>query len=189
MTDRLTFAPIQIIMFLYIFITFYTNMQKIPTRPLQHLKERHKEMARRLAMGERQIDVARAMGITPPRISDISRSPVFMEYVRELSELRDLDVKEAVRQGAIDGIRYLLRILEEGTPENMDSDVKDKIRVAHDFLDREGSAPRLRARQSVNQNVGLTLTAEDIERFKANASKLRQLRKASIDCPSNNTCG
>jgi hypothetical protein len=148
-------------------------MTKIPTRPLTNLTERHREMARRLVLGERQIDVARTMGITPPRMSDISRSPVFMAYMRELSELRDLDVKEAVRQGAIDGIRYLLRILEEGTPENMDSDVKDKIRVAHDFLDREGSAPRLRARQSVNRNIGFNLTATDIERIKTKAARVR----------------
>ena len=37
---------------------------KLPQNPLQHLSERHREMARRLVLGERQCDIARSFGIS-----------------------------------------------------------------------------------------------------------------------------
>jgi len=107
-------------------------MGKIPTRPLINLTERHREMARRLVAGERQIDIARDMGINAPRLSDLTRSPVFASYVDELSGKRDKAIIKAVELGAMIGVQYLLNVLTDGTPESLEADIKTKIRKIRD---------------------------------------------------------
>lgn len=142
---------------------------KLPNKPLRYLSERHREMARRLVLGERQCDVARAMGISQPRLSDIARSPVFIGYMQALSrerEVETLDILEEVRKGACKGLDILLRTLEEGTDEYKEASIRTKVQVIRDLLDREGSAPRLSRTQASRQTTNLHLTSEDIEEIK-----------------------
>lgn len=139
---------------------------RLPQKPLKHMTERHREMARRLVLGERQCDVARSCGISQQRLSDIVRSPVFMGYMQELSAMREQrtgDILQDVRRGATNGLGLLLRVLTEGTEENRGSSINTRVNVARDLLDREGSAPRVGKRQAVRRDVGLHLTAEDLE--------------------------
>lgn len=145
---------------------------RLPQKPLKHMTERHREMARRLVLGERQCDVARSCGISQQRLSDIVRSPVFMGYMQELSAMREQrtgDLLQDVSQGASTGLDLLLRILTEGTEENRAASISTRVNVARDLLDREGSAPRVGKRQSMQRNVGIHLTAEDIEGLKRRA--------------------
>lgn len=142
---------------------------KLPQKPLKHMTERHREMARRLVLGERQYDVARSCGISQQRLSDIVRSPVFMAYMEQLSTMREQrtgDILQDVRRGATNGLGLLLRVLTEGTEENRGSSISTRVNVARDLLDREGSAPRVSKRQAANQESSLYLTADDIERLK-----------------------
>jgi|DewCreStandDraft_4_1066084.scaffolds.fasta_scaffold51461_3 hypothetical protein len=148
----------------------------IPNKPIVYLTERHREMARRLVLGERQCDVARSMGISAGRMSDISRSPVFMEYMDHLAHMREigvLDIRGQVERGATAGLDILLRVLSKGTEENQAADVRTKVQVAQDLLDREGSMPRTTTKQGKRLDVGVHLTAEDIESIKAAAGNLR----------------
>lgn len=142
---------------------------KIPRNQIKLLTDRHREMARRLVVGERQCDVAHAFGISQARMSDIARSPVFMDYMNQLHYRRDLaamDIARSVKQGASRGLELLLRILTEGTEENNKADLRTKTQVAQDLLDREGSAPRLSRTQASQQTTNLHLTSEDIEELK-----------------------
>jgi hypothetical protein len=142
------------------------------------MTERHREMARRLVLGERQCDVARSCGISQQRLSDIARSPVFMEYLESLSQDRDqetLDIMESVKSGAQSGLDLLLRILTHGTDEYRDTDIRTKAQVARDLLDREGSAPRMSRTQSQQQSTTLHLTRKDIEELKDRARAINAL--------------
>jgi len=142
---------------------------KIPRNQIKLLTDRHREMARRLVLGERQCDVARAFGISQARMSDIARSPVFMDYMNQLHYRRDLqamDITRSVKQGASRGLELLLRILTEGTEENGQADLRTKTQVAQDLLDREGSAPRLSRTQASQQTTSLHLTSKDIEELR-----------------------
>lgn len=150
---------------------------RLPNKPLVYLTERHREMARQLVAGERQCDVARTFGISQARMSDICRSPVFMEYVDHLAHRREagaVDIASRVRHGSSAGLELLARILMPGTPEYEGTDLRTKVSVARDLLDREGSAPRTTAKQSTNKEVSLHVTAADIAELKA-------LRKARRD--------
>ncbi len=145
---------------------------KVPRNAIKYLTPRHKEMARHLVLGERQCDVARAFGISQPRMSDISRSPVFIAYMKELEHRREVgtgDMLSRVNKGASEGLKMLLRILTEGTPENQEAKMSTKVRVARDLLDREGSAPRVSRTRTTSQPTGPHLTAKDIEELKRRA--------------------
>lgn len=103
------------------------------------------------------------------RLSDIVRSPVLMDYMQELSAMREQrtgDILRDVSQGASTGLDLFLRILPEGTEKNRTASTSVRVNVARDLLDREGSAPRVGKRQTTYQESGLHFTSEDIERLK-----------------------
>ena len=57
------------------------------------MKIRHHEVARRLAIGERQVDIARDMGMTQSHLSIlINTSGMFQELVRQYQEVRTDEV-------------------------------------------------------------------------------------------------
>ncbi len=148
---------------------------KVPRNAIKNLTPRHKEMARHLVLGERQCDVARVFGISQPRMSDIARSPVFIRYMDDLEYRREVgtgDVRSQVNMGASQALDYLLRVLSKDTPEGREAKVSTKVRVARDFLDREGSVPRVSRTRVNNQPKGPHLTAEDIEELKRRAKGL-----------------
>lgn len=61
---------------------------------------------------------------------------------------------------------YILRISDPDTVEGSRVNLIQKMQVVQDFLDREGSAPRVRASLSYMKSVGLHLTACDIAGIK-----------------------
>ena len=152
---------------------------RLPNKPLVYMTERHREMARQLVTGERQCDVARTFGISQARMSDICRSPVFMEYVDYLARMREagaVDIASSVRHGSSAGIELLTRVLTQGTPEYEGTDLRTKVSVARDLLDREGSAPRTTAKQATKKEVSPHVTAEDIAELKA----MRKARQKAL---------
>lgn len=146
----------------------------VPRNALRNLTYRHTEMARRLVLGQRQCDVAREFGISQPRMSDIARSPVFIEYMEKLNRDRDRktgDIRQDVEKGASKGMRFLLRCLTDGTIEHEKTTANAKVKVAQDFLDREGSKPRIRQTQANKPPAGGVVTTELLEQFKKRSLK------------------
>lgn len=82
-------------------------------------------------------------------------------------------IQDEVIRGASTGLRILNNILTEGTIEYEQADVKLRAKVAHDFLDREGSAPRITRSQAESRNLSVHLDANDIEFLKEEAAKQR----------------
>jgi hypothetical protein len=105
-------------------------------------------------------------------MSDIARSPVFIDYMNKLAFRREVGTGDLLRQvnkGATNGLRLLLRILTEGTPENRETGLSIKIKVAQDLLDREDSAPRVSRSQATRKEIGIHFTSEDVEKLKRRA--------------------
>lgn len=135
-----------------------------PAQPLTFMWERHREIARRLVAGDRQIDIARSMGMTEGRLSIIVNSPLFMLYLQELSAKADdqaADIQGRLSKLAVSSMTVLENAIH-GT-----GDMKEgvspglKTRIAQDVLDRAGYG-------AVQKTASLTavLTAEDIEKLK-----------------------
>jgi hypothetical protein len=115
--------------------------QQSSAKPITYLWERHKEIARRLLAGERPIDICRALGYTQSWLSTIMNSPVFKSYMDKLSEKKDaqaLDIRKQIEEGAQVGVSELLKIIKGEGEYREGVSVQQKIKVAQDFLDREG---------------------------------------------------
>lgn len=108
---------------------------------VSHLWERHKEIARYLVAGERPIDICKRLGYTASWLSTIMNSPVFKDYLDKLSKEKDseaIDIRKQIEEGAQFGVSELLKILKGEDEYQNGVSVQQKIKVAQDFLDREG---------------------------------------------------
>lgn len=119
---------------------------------LSNLWEHHKEIARRLLLGERQCDIARAMNITPAWLSVVTTSPAFIKYLdglRARTELGITDIRKEITAGAVKAVKVLQNLLTS-TNENV------QLKAATDLLDRDGYKAATKIEQSTEVTVHLT---------------------------------
>ena len=142
------------------------------TKPVTFLWERHKEVARLLVSGERPIDIAKRLGYTQAWLSTMMNSPVFKDYLKKLSERKDegaLDIRKQIEEGAQVGVCELLKILKGEDQYAEGVSVQQKIKVAQDFLDREGHGKVTKVEQ---RSVSVVLNEDKIEQLKARRASL-----------------
>jgi hypothetical protein len=114
---------------------------RVPEQPLTHMWERHNEVARRLALGERQTDIAQEMGFSKSRLSIISNSPLMKERVSELSSDRDEATGQILRQ--LEDMRpAAIRALKDTLENDESLNQSLRVRVAETVLDRTGLSPK-----------------------------------------------
>jgi len=148
----------------------------IPAQPLTHLWERHKELARLVVAGERPIDIARTLSMTPCRVSIIMNSPAFKQYVDSLRERVEeglVDIRKEINKGAQVGVSFLLKLMTDARNEEQPITTTEKFKagLAKDFLDREGHGRVQKVQQT---NTMVILNAAKIE-------ELKQKRQAQLD--------
>lgn len=142
----------------------------IPAQPITHLWERQKEIARRLAVGQRQCDIARDLGMTPGRMSIICNSPAFKKYLGSLTSIREeraIDINATIKAGATKGAELLVNILTDEKAH-----ISLKAKVAMDLLDREGHGKISKVQSEVTHH----LTGDRIAELK----RLREERLKEI---------
>ena len=140
--------------------------------PVQHLWEVHKEIARLAVSGMRPVEISKRLGYTQAWLSTVMCSPVFKKYMASLSERADdnaIDIKKRIQEGAETGVCELLKVLKgEGEYKGTISPAL-KVKVAQDFLDREGHGKISTVKQEATLTV---LNSERIEEIKANRARL-----------------
>jgi len=141
-------------------------------KPVTYLWERHKEVARLLLAGQRPIDISRRLGYTSAWLSTMMNSPVFKDYMSKLSSAKDdkaMDIREQIREGAQVGVSELLKIINGEDQYAEGVSVQQKIKVAQDFLDREGHGKVTKVEQ---RSVSVVLNEDRIEQLKARRASL-----------------
>lgn len=114
--------------------------------PIQHLWEFHKEIARLQVSGLRPVAISEKLKVTQSWLSTIMCSPVYKKYLASLSERADdnaIDIKKRIQEGAETGVLELLKVLKgEGNYAPGSGTVSSalRVKVAQDFLDRNGNA-------------------------------------------------
>lgn len=110
-------------------------------RKFRHgINPRHREIMRRLAMGERQCDIARDMQITQSALSFLVNSPLFQAELHKMVSQVDEDTYNAMRE--------LRKIRKEAVEALFDSVTQEDLPVlrfhaARDILNRTGvSTPK-----------------------------------------------
>jgi hypothetical protein len=144
---------------------------------LDSILSRQREAARLLAVGTTNLEVAAQLGYHPAYIPRLKKdiAPAIEVYNRARDEATVTSVRESIDKGAKDGLVYLLRILEAETPENKEASHTLKVKVAQDFLDREGSAPKVTSQRGDQKHLHMHVTPDDLQKLRdAKNGKLRE---------------
>jgi hypothetical protein len=119
---------------------------------IQYMWEHHKEIARRLLLGERQCDICKSINVSPAWLSTVCASPAFVKYLDSLrarTEAGIIDVRKEITAGALEGIKVLRNLLTAASDQI-------KFKAAVDLLDRDGYAPVKKVEVKEDVNVHLT---------------------------------
>lgn len=102
---------------------------------LEYIRPYHREIARRLVLGQRQAQIAQDLGISQTRLSIIVNSPLFQRELKRLEELRDSgvgDVFKTLQDIAPVALETVERLMYQSKSE------KIKLEAAQAILDRAG---------------------------------------------------
>ena len=136
-------------------------------KQIQKLRAVHREVLRLNSLGMRYKEIAERVGLHPAYITTIINSAPALAQTEVMQAEYDADtraVKDVVNRGAILGVQYLEKIVDPESDESRMAAPALKVKVAQDFLDREGSAPRI-ARADGKQ-LHVHATTEDLRRIK-----------------------
>lgn len=153
-------------------------MGRIPTKiggngkPISHLWEVHKEIARLQVSGMRPMDICKKLHYSPSWLSTIQNSPVYQKYLSTLSARADneaIDIKKRITEGAELGVVELVKMVKGDGDYKASVPVSLKAKIAQDFLDRDGYG-KIQKVQSTGTMV--ILNADKIAELKANRERL-----------------
>lgn len=103
--------------------------------------ESHKEIMRRVLLGQKNVEIAKALGITPQTVSNVRNNPLVREQLSMLESLRDnrtVDISRDIKELSPLALAVMKAAMEDpGSPWGV------KVRAAMDLLDRSGNqAPK-----------------------------------------------
>lgn len=129
---------------------------------LNGMWERHHAIAKRVALGQTNKEIAAALGCTPQTVSNVRNDPMVKTVIDKLvlqSEVAAVDVATQIRELAPKALEVAKTLMES-------TDVSATVRsgLARDLLDRAGYAAPKQL-----QVVSTQLTSSDIEELKNRA--------------------
>ena len=132
---------------------------------------RHKEIARRHALGQKNTVIARALGVSPQMVSYTVNSAKVQDHVDVINGERDAQtmvLKDEIRALLPRAVKNLEEILMKGTVNGKDASATLIARESNNIIDREAGKPTQKVE---GQFAHAILTADDIEDIKARAMK------------------
>lgn len=142
---------------------------------LSMLSERHRNLARLLAMGKTDQECAIITGYTPSRISILKTDPAMRNLIKHYSEEKDIifvQAHEKMAQVASTALDVLQDRLED--PEEVAKlSVGQLLQVVEVAADRSGLGPTSKSEVSVNVNIA--------DRLEAARKRAREASAKAID--------
>lgn len=134
--------------------------------------DQHHEIARRLVLGQSNIEIAEALGVDKQTVSNVKNSPVVQDKLTLLRAARDcesIDLAKEIAEMAPMALKRVREALETGTVLGKEVNAATILKEANSLLDREMG----KAIQRIDsRNLNATLTLEDIEAIKQRAAEL-----------------
>jgi DNA-binding Lrp family transcriptional regulator len=125
--------------------------------------EQHHVIARLIAAGRRNGEIAEIVGCTPQTVSNVRNNPQVQAIVKQLMAKADekaVDIAVQIKEIAPKAVEVLKELMEEGsTPPAV------RCSAAKDILDRIGA----RKAPAPVANLHMHLTADDIKQLKERA--------------------
>ncbi len=131
-----------------------------PISNLKRLSERHKNVARLVARGYTNCQVALMTGYTEPTISNLKHDPAFQELQAIYSREVDIDFATAdeklvgIFHDSMDQLRDKLDQSAESEDEKEKLSVGQLLEISKFAADRSGHGPQTKA-TNINVNVGI----------------------------------
>lgn len=117
------------------------------------IKPRQLEVMRRIALGQKSTEIAKAIGISPSTVRKITRQPESREYLALYLELLDLISEMAQANQTLEALQAHRGLLSQG------GDLKELIEFSRDLLARTGKEEFLeiliRLKRAANHNTPL----------------------------------
>lgn len=134
--------------------------------------ESHHEIARRLLLGQKHVDIAKDMGCTPQTVSNVERSPVVADKLSIMRAARDagsIDLAKEIQDLAPLALQRVREALETGQVMGRELNGISILKECNQLLDREIGKPTQRVD---TRNIHGHFTMADIDRIKARAKEL-----------------
>lgn len=134
--------------------------------------ESHHEIARRIVLGESNVNIAKAMNCSSVLVSNVRNSPVVKDKLAVMKAARDagtIDLSREIRDLAPIAILRVKEALESGTVLGKEVSSSGILKEANGLIDREIGKPT----QNINtKNLHGHFTIEDIDAIKEKAKLL-----------------
>lgn len=134
--------------------------------------ESHHEIARRILLGGKNVDIAKAMGISEVQVSNVRNSHVVKEKLAVMAAARDadtIDLAKEILELAPIAIKRVKEALTTGKVKDQVLSGSSILKEANGILDRQIGKPT----QTINtRNLHGYITNEDMDRIKARAAEL-----------------
>ncbi len=120
---------------------------------LKYIRPHHREIARRLVMCQSLAEIGGALGISPTRVSGITKSPLFKLELKKLEEIRDkgvTDVRDSFAEASPGAVDIIERLMYNGSTESL------RLKAAETILDRAGHGSISRGKVEIDQKVHIS---------------------------------
>ena len=128
--------------------------------------ELHHEIKRRILLGQKNVDIARELGICAQQVSNVRNSPVIQDQLAIMSAERDaatVDIAKQIKELAPIALMRLKEIITKTGP-GKDAPIGLVAKEANGILDRAGFSPVKKFEGVIGH-----LTNEDIDELKKRA--------------------
>lgn len=145
---------------------FVQRVEPRKTHTISKIWEIHDEITRRLVLGEKNVNIAKALNCSEQTVSNVRNSPIIQDKMSVMKGARDaatVDIARDIQEFAPVALDLLKNIvMGKGVGTNASPALRAK--EANGFLDRAGFAPIRR-----EQHMHAHLTPDDIEEIKLRA--------------------
>jgi len=136
------------------------------------LWEVHREISRRIVLGQKNTIIAEALNCTPEMVSTVRNSPTVKTHTEIMSAAADADTVDVAKR-ILEMAPAALDVLEDILADQYKASQALKFKVAESILDRSGHS-----KIQKTQNLHAHLTGEQLQAIKARA--IEKAREAGI---------
>ena len=147
------------------------NSKGNQTYKVSRFWERHKEIVRRILLGQGNKEVALALHITTQTVSNVRNAPIVQQKLAILCAARDaesVDVSKILLEEAPKSLQILVDIRDG----KMDSTTNQIMKAATEILNRTPQTAPVSRQQT--QSINMNVTPSDLEDIKKRSQEAKQ---------------
>lgn len=122
---------------------------------IQKMNARHREMVRRILLGQTNVQIANALDVTPQNVSNVKNSPIVkakIEHMQNILDAETLDVSTRIQEMSKDAIEVYYELMHGAEKE------ETRRMIAKDVLDKAGF-------KAADKHVHAHLQGEQIDKM------------------------